>query len=82
MDNTKIIVGGANVNGNVGSCEVKTTTTSVDSWHTASYAVNSCTGEVLLQKTYYDWGYLYIPLVIVIPICLIVAFGFWVSNRY
>lgn len=68
-----VVVGGA-VEGNIGSCEVKSTSVSLDSWHTQTLAVNSCTGEVVSNNSYYDWSYIYFPVMIVFVIVTILVF--------
>ena len=54
--NTTALVTSPNINGNIGSCEVKTTDISIDSWNTQTIAVNSCTGQIVAQNTYFSWG--------------------------
>lgn len=71
MDKT-LIIPTNNLSGNIGSCEVKTTSLSVDSFHTRSIAINSCTGAIVSDNTYYDWEYVYAPGVIVI---ILIAVG-------
>lgn len=66
------VIDGAGVSGNIGSCEVKSTNVYADSWHTQVIAVNSCTGQVVYQSpVYYDWGYVYFPLLFVFVVLLI-----------
>lgn len=77
MENTKVIVGGANVSGNIGSCEIKSNSFSTNSWRTQTVAVNSCTGEIISTKEYFDYGIIYFPLVII----LIVGGIGWLWSR-
>ncbi len=72
-NNTKVIASSPNLTGNLGSCEVKSTTYSIDSWHSGVILQDSCTGKLLAQHEYYDWGYIYIPLVIVGMFVLVFA---------
>ena len=51
MDKT-LIVGSPNINGNVGSCEIKSQEYRTDFWHYQTTALNSCTGEIIAQNTY------------------------------
>ena len=68
-----VVVTGGNVEGNIGSCEIKSTPVSADSWHTQVVAVNSCTGQVIYQSPiYFDWTYIYLPIATVL---VLIAFG-------
>lgn len=55
-----VVVGGS-VEGNIGSCKVEYTSIPVSSFYKNTVAVNSCSGEVISQNTWYDWGYIYGP---------------------
>ena len=66
MEKTNVIVGGSNVNGNIGSCEIKSDNFSTSSWRTQTVAVNSCTGEIVSSKEYFDVGVIYFPAIIII----------------
>lgn len=68
-----VVLGGSNVEGNIGSCEVKTATLSKSSFYTQTIAVNSCSGEIISNNTYYDWGYVYFPVTIVLVVALILG---------
>lgn len=68
---TPTVVVGGSVEGNIGSCEVKTTSISKSSFYTQTIAVNSCSGEIVSNNTFYDWSYVYFPLVLVIVFILI-----------
>ena len=68
---TNNIVSTPNITGNIGSCEIKTSSMSVSSFYTQTMAVNSCTGEIVSQQTYYDYSYVYFPLVIIVMAILI-----------
>lgn len=71
---TNIILGGGNIEGNIGSCEIKVTYVSMDSWHTTSMAVNSCNGQIVAQNTYFDWSPIYFPVIIIFVILCLVVF--------
>lgn len=71
--NTPVVVGG-NIEGNIGSCDVKSTYINIDSWHKQTMAVNSCTGQVVYQSPiYYDWSYIYFPLAFVLVFVATIA---------
>lgn len=70
MDKT-IVVGSPNINGNIGSCEVKSNTFSLDSFHNQTVAVNSCTGDVVSQTIYFEYGIIGFPAVIIFSIILL-----------
>lgn len=77
MENTKVIAVTPNVNGNIGSCEVKKTEYSKDSWHSGVILQDSCTGIIISHYEYYDWSYLYFPIMIII----VVGFFGWIISR-
>ena len=64
MSNT-IIAGSENIEGNIGSCQVNSQSFEVDSWHTQTIAVDSCTGKIIAQNTYFDWSVVYVPFFII-----------------
>ena len=70
---TNTLVTSPNIEGNIGSCEVKSNTYDVSSFYSRTTAVNSCTGQIVNDTTYYQWGYIYIPSVIFMG--LILFFG-------
>lgn len=72
---TTNLVASPNIQGNIGSCEVKKTTYSVDSWHSGVMLQDSCSGKMLGQYQYYDYSYFYIPIVIIFVFGAI--FGIW-----
>ncbi len=78
MEKTNVIVGGSNVEGNIGSCEVRKTEYSKDSWNSGVILQDSCTGKIVGQYEYYDWSYIYFPLVIIF---VIGGIG-WIITRY
>lgn len=45
------IVSSPNIEGNIGSCEIKSNTYSLDSWHNQTVAINSCTGEIVSTQS-------------------------------
>lgn len=58
--NTTNIVSTPNIEGNIGSCEVKTTqnTTGNQIWkkETTVIFTNSCSGEIIKENVYYDYS--------------------------
>jgi hypothetical protein len=77
--NTNVIASSPNINGNIGSCEIKSNSYDVSSFYTRTTAVNSCTGEIINDTTYYQWGYTYIPGVIFLGI-IIIFIGLWIAS--
>ena len=63
--NTTSIVSTPNIEGNIGSCEVKTTqnTTGNQVWRTETTVIftNSCSGKIIKENVYYD----YLPLIFI-----------------
>lgn len=45
----------------------------MDSWHDRTIAVNSCTGQVVSDTTFYQWSYIYLPGVVVLVIVIIIV---------
>ena len=74
MTNTNVLVGGSNISGNIGSCEIKNNTYSVSSFITRSTSINSCTGQIVSDNTYYDWSYIYFPGAIIAIVIFIAIF--------
>ena len=68
MDNTKVIVGGSEVTGNIGSCSVKETKYYKDSFHTGVILQDTCSGKIVGRYEYYDWSYVYFPAVLIVII--------------
>lgn len=62
------VIAGSNVNGNVSSCSVNTSSVNISSFYERTFSVNSCTGQVLQDNTYFDWGYIYIPGTVIVMI--------------
>lgn len=56
MENTKTlnVISTPNIEGNIGSCEVKSTQFSHSFWKSETIAVNSCTGQIVAQNIYLD----------------------------
>ena len=58
MANTNLI-STPNIEGNIGSCEVKTVENTTDNqiWRTETTVIftNSCTGEIIKENVYYDY---------------------------
>lgn len=67
MTNTAVVPT-ANVEGNIGSCSVQTSRVWVNSITAREFATNSCTGEIVSDHTFIDWGFVYFPGVIVVII--------------
>lgn len=70
MDKT-LIVGSPNINGNVGSCEVKSDSFQKDFWHRETVAVNSCTGQIISESIYLDGSWVLFGLIVIVIILLI-----------
>lgn len=62
------VVSSPNVEGNIGSCEVKVSTMPVSSFYVRAIATNSCTGQIVGDNTYYDWGYIYGPAIVIVTV--------------
>ena len=79
---TTKLVASPNIQGNIGSCEVKKTEYSVDSWHSGVILQDSCSGKMLGQYEYYDYSYVYYPAIILVLI--LGVFGIWkiLFNNY
>lgn len=56
MENTKTlnVISTPNIEGNIGSCEVKSTQFSKGFWKSETVAVNSCTGQIIADNIYVD----------------------------
>jgi len=78
----KVIVPiGGNVQGNIGSCEIKTTSIDLSSFYKQTIAVNSCNGEIVSSNSYYDWGYIYFPLMVVGMVLGIIKGVMYLSDK-
>lgn len=80
MATTPVVVGQGNVEGTLSNCTINSQTVFVDSWHDRVFGVNSCTGEVVSDHTYFQWGYIYTPSIIIGGI-LLVCIGLMVAHR-
>jgi len=69
--NNNIIASSPNIAGNIGSCEIKSDTYNISSFYCRTMAVNSCTGEVVSDTTFFQWGYIYLPFIIFLGITLV-----------
>ena len=74
--NTTNIVSTPNIEGNIGSCEVKTiqNTTGNQIWRTETTVIftNSCSGEIIKENVYYNYfPLLFISLVIILFISVV-----------
>lgn len=72
MEKTNVIVGGSSVNGNIGSCEIKSNTHSINSFYNQTISINSCTGEIMSNNTYFDYGTMFLPFIGLIIIGLFI----------
>lgn len=66
MDKTNVIVGGSNVNGNIGDCKVNSETFQKSLFYSQTTAVNSCSGEVISSEVIWDSGWLFFGLICII----------------
>lgn len=64
MKNT--LVTSPNITGNIGSCKVESKTYPLSSFYKETVSVNTCTGEIVSSTTWYDYGYIYLPIVIIL----------------
>ena len=55
-----LIVGSPNLEGNIGSCEVKSTEYKKTFFSRETTAVNSCTGEIVSKTEYFSLGGLWV----------------------
>jgi hypothetical protein len=73
---TNTLVNSENIVGNIGSCEVKSNTYALSSFYKETVAVNSCTGEIVSDTTWYDYSYVYKPgIIIVVILAIVLGFG-------
>lgn len=70
----KTLIVGGSVSGNVGSCEVKSTDIKISSWSYRTIAVNSCTGQVVSESTYRDYGNIFVGVMGILFVIGIVLF--------
>lgn len=61
-----IVVSSGNITGNVGSCSITSQDISVSSWTTETVAVNSCTGAIVADNTYFSWGNLILTVIAIL----------------
>lgn len=52
---TPVVVTSGDVQGNVGSCAVNTSSVQVNAFQIHTYAVNSCDGKIVGDYVYTDW---------------------------
>jgi hypothetical protein len=52
----KIIVGSPNIEGNIGSCEVKNVEFNKNFYTIQNMQTNSCTGEIVGSNTFFDFA--------------------------
>lgn len=65
---TTNIISTPEITGNIGSCKAENNTYSVSSFYTRSTTVNSCSGQIINDTTYYDWSYIYFPSTFIIVV--------------
>lgn len=75
-----VAVVAGNVSGNIGQCVVNTTSVDVSSFYKHSFAVNSCTGQIVGDYTYYDWSYVFFPSVVIICIFALIVGMKWLVD--
>lgn len=76
MEKTNVIVGGSNVNGNIGSCEIKSNSFNKDFWNIQTVAVNSCSGEIISSNVYFDGISILVGVIIILGISFIFKLAF------
>lgn len=65
MDKTNVIVGSPNIEGNIGSCEIKSTNISTSAFYVKTIAVNSCNGAIVAENgPYFDSTWIAIPIIL------------------
>ena len=77
--NNKLLVSDG-ITGNVGECRINKESINVSSFYKRSIAVNSCSGEVVVDTTYFDFS-IYFPLVFAFIVLIMVVAVFWVVRR-
>ena len=78
--NTNTLVASPNIGGNIGSCQINSTDSSVDAIHTMTIAINSCNGEIVNQSVHLDIT-IVIVIIIVSIFTLIPVIAHWATNR-
>lgn len=68
-----VVASSPNISGNVGQCKINTSANPVSSFYTETFSINSCTGQIVQQNTYYDWTYVYIPGLIIFSVVFIIG---------
>lgn len=71
---TNILTTSPNITGNVGSCAITSTDIKVNAFSTETVAFNSCTGGIVTQNTYIEYGKIGAILVLIFLIVLIGLF--------
>lgn len=74
----KAFILGGEVTGNIGSCNVLETTAYIDFWHRLVMFTNSCTGEIVREATYFDWGVVVTSILLAALVCILV----WVMTNH
>lgn len=64
MNTTNTLVTSPNINGNIGSCQINTTDSTVDTFHTMTIAINSCNGEIVNKNIHIESTWIILPIVI------------------
>lgn len=63
---TTNIISTPEITGNIGSCKAENTTYAISSFYKQSTTVNSCTGQILRDVTFYDYSYIFVIIFTVI----------------
>ena len=63
--NNNVITTSPNIEGNIGSCEIKSREFGNGTFHNQTIAVNSCTGEIVADNTYFGIGTVILILALV-----------------
>lgn len=68
---TTAIIAGSNVEGNISSCSVQTSSMPKDLFHTRYIGVNSCSGEIIGDYTIFDGSVLvFLPIVLMFAVLI------------
>ena len=77
--NNKLLVSDG-ITDNVGECRINKESINVSSFYKRIVAVNSCSGEVVVDTTYYDFS-IYFPFAVPLIIVIMLVAVFWVVRR-
>lgn len=62
--NTNTLVASPNINGNIGNCQINSTDSTVDTFHTMTIAINSCNGEIVNQNVHLESTFIIVPIIV------------------